>query len=230
MKEYNIYDIEACRAAVARIQAIDTTVTAKAKHGLKTCELRKAVESLQSINYHFFNPDVYQPFYRYYDAWQRQEKKTRLDDFLCFAIRDIVKDLNELIELEHMTHDGRLVRNPLYQSKPHLSEWIEPGRVEWMLQTFSGAHEPEAEAPRKTVSIPALSQHCGFAGNLISVELRWVCPVCGGPRGEPHQVFSYDGSRRLTCDGWDNPCGHVDTYADVRREFYCICGLERAEM
>ncbi len=129
MKEYNIYDIEACRAAIQRIQAIDAAVTIKAKHGLKVWELRKAVESLQSINHHLFNPDVYAPFYRYSDAWQRQEKKTRLDDILCYAIRDIVKDLYELIDMEHMTRDGRLVRNPLYKSKPHLSEWsrIESG-------------------------------------------------------------------------------------------------------
>ncbi len=219
MKEYNIYDIEACRAAVQRIQAIDTAVTIKAKHGLKVWELRNAVESLQAVNYHLFNPDVYAPFYRYRDAWQRQEKKTRLDDFLQYAVRDIVKDLRELIEMEHMTHDGRLVRNPLYESKPHLSEWIEPDRVGWMLRTFGGAPEPETAVQKRTVSIPALSQHCGFAGNLISVTLRWVCPVCGGPRGEPRRVLSYDGSRRLTCDGWENPCGHVDTYADVRKEY-----------
>lgn len=31
-------------------------------------------------------------------------------------------------------------------------------------------------------------------------------------------AISYDGSRRLACDGWTNPCGHVDTYAAVRVE------------
>ncbi len=52
----------------------------------------------------------------------------------------------------------------------------------------------------------------------MTVTLKWTCPVCGGPRGEPFPSFSYDGSRRLCCDGWINPCGHVDKYDDVRAE------------
>ncbi|HEY7815251.1 MAG TPA: hypothetical protein VIC62_18530 [Nakamurella sp.] len=38
------------------------------------------------------------------------------------------------------------------------------------------------------------------------------------PRGDVRSANSYDGSRRLTCDGWTNPCGHIDYYADARRE------------
>ena len=33
-----------------------------------------------------------------------------------------------------------------------------------------------------------------------------------------YRTLSFDGSRRLGCDGWHNPCGHVDSYADVRKE------------
>lgn len=70
----------------------------------------------------------------------------------------------------------------------------------------------------RTVTIPACDDHDGHA--FVRVTLIWECPRCGGPRGEPHPALSFDGSRRLSVDGWDNPCGHVDLYRDVRREAY----------
>ena len=74
-------------------------------------------------------------------------------------------------------------------------------------------HEPTEQ---RTVRIPGSTDHAGH--HLITTTLRWVCPVCGGPRGEITPAISYDGSRRLTCDGWTNPCGHLDTYAAARLE------------
>jgi hypothetical protein len=68
----------------------------------------------------------------------------------------------------------------------------------------------------KTVNIPACEEHDGQF--CLTVTVPWVCPVCGGPRGEPHPAISYDGSRRLYCDGWENPCGHIDKYSAVRSE------------
>lgn len=68
----------------------------------------------------------------------------------------------------------------------------------------------------KTVRIPAAAQHEGFYFKNVTVD--WICPVCGGPRGEPYDTVSYDGSRRLSVHGWRNPCGHVDKYDDVRKE------------
>lgn len=72
------------------------------------------------------------------------------------------------------------------------------------------------KVPTKQVYIPATPTHAGFYG--MTVEIAWVCPVCGGPRGKVFKTVSYDGSRRLYCDGWTNPCGHVDRYSEVRRE------------
>ena len=68
----------------------------------------------------------------------------------------------------------------------------------------------------ENVTIPATDQHEGVY--KVTVCLRWVCPVCGEPRGEPHPVLSYDGSLRMIVHGWFNPCGHVDKYELVRNE------------
>lgn len=73
-----------------------------------------------------------------------------------------------------------------------------------------------SHAPIQTVYIPAYDEHDGVYG--MYVKLRWVCPICGQPRGQIKSVRSYDGSRVLPCDGWDNPCGHVDKYDACRKE------------
>lgn len=66
----------------------------------------------------------------------------------------------------------------------------------------------------RQVTIPACVEHEGIYS--ITALLPWVCLECGGPRGEPSKVLSYDGSRRMVVDGWTNPCGHVEKYSDVR--------------
>lgn len=68
----------------------------------------------------------------------------------------------------------------------------------------------------KSVYIPAREEHEGLHG--VTVNLNWLCPICGEPRGQIRKVRSYDGSLCLQCDGWDNPCGHIDKYAAVRKE------------
>ncbi|CZF83158.1 hypothetical protein [Grimontia marina] len=70
----------------------------------------------------------------------------------------------------------------------------------------------------KVVSIPRIAAHAGSPFNLIHVRLYWVCPQCGDERGELVGTTSYDGSCRLYCDGWSNPCGHVDKYSAVKKE------------
>ena len=67
-----------------------------------------------------------------------------------------------------------------------------------------------------TVTIPSLDQHLGLHSSEVRISDR--CPRCGGPRGEPFEGLSYDGSRRLVVHRWNNPCGHVDTYGAVRAE------------
>lgn len=66
------------------------------------------------------------------------------------------------------------------------------------------------------VTIPAREQHEGIF--TVTLDIADTCPVCGGPRGEVYPGLSFDGSRRLTVDRWDNPCGHIDKYSAVREE------------
>lgn len=84
------------------------------------------------------------------------------------------------------------------------------------IKALDAANSAGTDAPIKTVYIPARAEHDGIHG--VNVKLRWLCPKCGAPRGEVKSGRSYDGSRILFCDTWQNPCGHIDKYADVRAE------------
>ena len=53
---------------------------------------------------------------------------------------------------------------------------------------------------------------------IKQVTIDDVCPVCGGPRGEPEVKRFYECGDWHECDVWTNPCGHVDKYADVLKE------------
>lgn len=68
----------------------------------------------------------------------------------------------------------------------------------------------------RKVCIPDCENHCGLFS--IEVNLEWVCPICGKPRGVIKKGRSYDGSLVLFCDTWENPCGHIDFYKSLRKE------------
>lgn len=68
------------------------------------------------------------------------------------------------------------------------------------------------------VTIPRTTEHEGMPFNLMTVEIDDKCPKCGEMRGKPYKTHSYDGSRRLTVDGWNNPCGHIDKYSELREK------------
>lgn len=70
----------------------------------------------------------------------------------------------------------------------------------------------------RTVTIPARPDHRGDPRNARAVTLRWACPVCGAQRGAPVGSTLHDQGRRLFVDGWVNPCGHAESYDEVRRE------------
>lgn len=51
-----------------------------------------------------------------------------------------------------------------------------------------------------------------------TVEISTACPVCGGPRGVPFGINSCDDGAFYWVQGWENPCGHRDSYAAVLAE------------
>lgn len=64
-----------------------------------------------------------------------------------------------------------------------------------------------------------MPEHMGIPANRITVEIADHCPKCGAKRGVVRgRGFSYDGSRRLEVDVWQNECRHIDKYSDVRLE------------
>lgn len=87
------------------------------------------------------------------------------------------------------------------------------------LSNLRARAQDEPTPPTRTVTIPSCDQHAGFSFNVVTLTLQWACPTCDGPRGEPYLTRSYDGSCCLQgIHGWQNPCGHVDYYGDVREE------------
>lgn len=67
----------------------------------------------------------------------------------------------------------------------------------------------------RRVIVPTVRSKQGLATVLALRELEWVCPECGGPRGEPSlEKPPYHSSQpkyRLTPRHvWINPCRHHD--------------------
>jgi len=67
------------------------------------------------------------------------------------------------------------------------------------------------------VKVPVRNS-AGYLTSSKLVAVRKVCPVCGGPRGEARPYLMTEDGWNMSVDRWDNPCGHVDKYADVLRE------------
>lgn len=53
---------------------------------------------------------------------------------------------------------------------------------------------------------------------IREVTISDTCPACGAQRGTPRAKRFYEDGEWLTCDIWENPCGHVDMYAQVLKE------------
>lgn len=55
----------------------------------------------------------------------------------------------------------------------------------------------------------------GWACYPKTIEISNKCPVCGELRGNPYAYNFCEDGEWFTVDKWDNPCGHIDKYADV---------------
>ena len=81
----------------------------------------------------------------------------------------------------------------------------------------------EAEQAPLTMTVRVCDRGTGRSHvgvTIRTVTISAICPVCGGPRGVDtvrNHNFHEDGEW-LSVDRWQNPCGHVDNYADVLRE------------
>ena len=85
-----------------------------------------------------------------------------------------------------------------------------------MAVTIPGArHHLFAGAYRRSGGLPVVDDY------LISA----ACPRCGAPRGRPElQILADQVTGHYFCaDVWTNPCGHVDSYADVLLEVIGQC-------
>jgi hypothetical protein len=51
-----------------------------------------------------------------------------------------------------------------------------------------------------------------------AIEINDNCPVCGKPRGKPSGYNFWEDGSWHWCNIWNNPCGHIDYYADVIKE------------
>jgi hypothetical protein len=51
-----------------------------------------------------------------------------------------------------------------------------------------------------------------------SIVISAYCVVCGTPRGMPREIHQCEDGVHYWPHVWDNPCGHVDMYADVVKE------------
>lgn len=72
-----------------------------------------------------------------------------------------------------------------------------------------------------TVTIPTKSEHGGCSLYLTTIEISDFCPKCNAKRGVKRwKGYSYDGSKRLVVDCWENECKHLDLYKEVLKEAY----------
>lgn len=137
---------------------------------------------------------------------------------------------DQLQELARVNWDGANKAIDIDKSTMTEDEVAEIGKIISSLQAFAADYDRQAgeiyndpaswdvpaETEKRRVIIPARENHDGLASMIVTLE--WICPKCGQPRGETFAGRSYDGSRILDVSCWNNPCGHVDKYSDVRKE------------
>ena len=62
----------------------------------------------------------------------------------------------------------------------------------------------------------------GWTYGARRVEIKDTCPICGGKRGTPYNYAFCEDGEWFNVDRWENPCGHIDSYA--------LCWQEHKEL
>jgi hypothetical protein len=58
----------------------------------------------------------------------------------------------------------------------------------------------------------------GWTYYPMTITISDTCPVCGKPRGKPYGHNFIEEGESFFVNQWDNPCGHIDYYADCIKE------------
>lgn len=61
----------------------------------------------------------------------------------------------------------------------------------------------------------------GYLEGTQLVNVNWVCPQCGQPRGKIEKGRVIEETQNYTVDTWVNPCGHCDRYTNMQDEAVC---------
>lgn len=87
-----------------------------------------------------------------------------------------------------------------------------------------GARRPAGDAPEPgaTMTVRVVDRsgwgRSGAYPAIRQVTISARCPACGGRRGTPRNHNFHEDGEWLSCDRWDNLCGHVDRYEAVLAE------------
>jgi hypothetical protein len=109
-------------------------------------------------------------------------------------------------ELIRGYHAGRLVLR-------HADTWVQIGAGD---VTTGKTHDDTPAAATRTVIVADRGYSRSYEGvTERAVTLVWTCPLCGRPRGEPRNSRLPEDGWNYCVHQWDNPCGHLDMYAQV---------------
>lgn len=94
----------------------------------------------------------------------------------------------------------------------------EDGAAVWV-RYLDGVDDPQPLPDSLTVRVPDYGTQVGYEGVTIrTVVIYPTCQQCGAPRGKARSTrYAHDGAV-LSCDTWENPCGHDDPYLSVLAE------------
>lgn len=82
------------------------------------------------------------------------------------------------------------------------------------MTTEQASGPPPTDAPLM-VRVVSRGTQRGYEGVWIErIAISAFCD-CGARRGTPYEHHFAEDGNYLTCDRWENPCGHIDLYGNL---------------